>query len=128
MKRKRKTSNRNKIPDGATGDDPELAAVDEKKQKFLEERVREALAEPDEPTTFEEFKRRMDELAMADGYLNDFHRERSERLKANLAKQPKATLKQALAQYERIKQGSKRRAENESSAGRDSVQPKQEQA
>ena len=44
-----------------------------------------------------------------DNYLNDFHREHSERLKEHLARQPKASLKEALAQYERIKRGSTRR-------------------
>jgi hypothetical protein len=51
----------------------------------------------------------MDEIAQEEGYLNDFHREHSRRLKTNLAKQPKATLEEALEQYERIKRGSKRR-------------------
>lgn len=83
--------------------------IEEEQQKLLEERVREALAEPDELTTTAEFKRRMDELAQADGYLNAFHREHAERLKANLAKQPKVTLEQALEQYQRIKRGSKPR-------------------
>jgi hypothetical protein len=44
-----------------------------------------------------------------DNYLNDFHREYSERLKAHVAKQPKATLEEALAQYQRIKRQSARR-------------------
>jgi hypothetical protein len=43
-------------------------------------------------------------------YLNDFHRERSERLKEQLAKQPKATLEQVMEQYDRIKKGSSRRS------------------
>jgi hypothetical protein len=128
MKGKREANDGNKVPDGTSGDDPELPPVDEEKQKLLKKRVREAVTELGELTTIAEFNRRLDELAEADGYLNDFHREHSERLKVNLAKQPKTTLEQALAQYERIKQGSKRRAENESSAASDSVQPKQEQA
>jgi hypothetical protein len=44
-----------------------------------------------------------------DNYLNDFHRERADRLRQQLAKQPKATLEQALEQYERIKRGGSRR-------------------
>jgi hypothetical protein len=44
-----------------------------------------------------------------DNYLNDFHREHSERAEQTLAKQPKATLEQALEQYERIKRGRSRR-------------------
>jgi hypothetical protein len=47
--------------------------------------------------------------AIADGYLNAFHRERSERLKEHLARQPKATLKDAMEQYDRIKRRSSRR-------------------
>ena len=50
--------------------------------------------------------------AIAAGYLNAFHRERSERLKEHLARQPKATLEQAMEQYDRIKRGSKRRAKS----------------
>jgi hypothetical protein len=96
----------------------------------LEARVRDALAEPAEPTTLEDFKRRMERMAKQpkispnakrrfwseerpDGYINDFHRERSERLKTDLARQPKVTLKEALEQYDRIKRGSRRRREGE---------------
>ncbi len=43
---------------------------------------------------------------MNDIYLNDFHREHSERLKKHLAKQPKASLEDAMRQYDRIKRGS----------------------
>lgn len=56
--------------------------------------------------------RQADLDAVAAGYLNAFHRERSKRLKEQLAKQPKATLEQAMEQYDRIKRGSKRRAAN----------------
>ncbi|HZR20635.1 MAG TPA: hypothetical protein VFE51_25360 [Verrucomicrobiae bacterium] len=42
---------------------------------------------------------------MKDIYLNDFHREHSERLKKNLAQQPKASLEDAMGQYDRIKRG-----------------------
>lgn len=38
-----------------------------------------------------------------DRYINDFHRERSERLKEHLSRQPKASLEDALKQYDRIK-------------------------
>jgi hypothetical protein len=48
-------------------------------------------------------------LARAAGYINHFHRERSEQLKAHLARQPKATLEEALAQYDWIKRGSGRK-------------------
>jgi len=41
-------------------------------------------------------------------YLNDFHRERAERLKRQLEKQPKASLAEAMEQYDRIKRGSSR--------------------
>jgi hypothetical protein len=40
---------------------------------------------------------------MKDIYLNDFHREHSERLKKQLAQQPKASLEDAMRQYDRIK-------------------------
>jgi hypothetical protein len=108
MKRKQKSRERKNIVQAGT--DPELLAEDvAEDQRSLEERVREALAEPDEPTTIAEFRRKMDELAKAEGYLNEYHREHSTRLKDNLSKQPKATLEEALAQYKRIKRGSKRR-------------------
>ena len=38
-----------------------------------------------------------------DNDLNDFHRKRSERLKEHLARQPKASLEDALKQHDRIK-------------------------
>ena len=41
-------------------------------------------------------------------YLNEFHRERTERLRQQLAKQPKASLAEAMEQYDRIKRGSSR--------------------
>jgi hypothetical protein len=53
--------------------------------------------------------RRFRDEERADGYINDLHREGSERLKADLARQPKMTLKQAPEQYDRIKRGSQRR-------------------
>jgi hypothetical protein len=43
---------------------------------------------------------------MPEDYLNDFHREHSERLKAQLARQPYASLEEALTQYDRIKRQS----------------------
>jgi hypothetical protein len=69
--------------------------------------VREALVEPAKPKIIEEFDRRIQRLTKqpgkwpgatrrfkeeerADGYINDFHRERSERLMADLAKKQKA--------------------------------------
>ncbi len=42
-------------------------------------------------------------------YLNDFHRQHSERLKEQQSKQPKASLEDAMKQYDRIKRGSSRR-------------------
>jgi hypothetical protein len=38
-------------------------------------------------------------------YLNEYHRQHSERLKEHLAKQPKASLEDAMRQYDRIKHG-----------------------
>ena len=52
---------------------------------------------------------------MKDIYLNDFHRERSERLKKQLAQQPKTSLEDAMRQYDRIKRGSSRRKTGENS-------------
>jgi hypothetical protein len=49
---------------------------------------------------------------MPEDYLNDFHREHSERLKAQLARQPHASLEEALAQYDRIKRQSARNSES----------------
>jgi hypothetical protein len=46
---------------------------------------------------------------MKSTYLNDYHRERSERLKERLSKQPKVSLEDAMNQYDRIKRGSSRR-------------------
>jgi hypothetical protein len=43
-----------------------------------------------------------------DIYLNDFHHERSERVKKQLSVQPKASLADAMEQYERLKRGSSR--------------------
>jgi len=40
--------------------------------------------------------------------LNDYHRERSERLKEQLSRQPKVSLEAAMKQYDRIKRGSSR--------------------
>jgi hypothetical protein len=48
---------------------------------------------------------------MNDTYLNDYHRERSKRLPEQLSKQPKASLDDAMKQYDRIKRGSSRRKE-----------------
>ncbi len=42
-------------------------------------------------------------------YLNKVHREHSERLKEHLSRQPKASLADALAPYDKIKRGSSRR-------------------
>ena len=42
-------------------------------------------------------------------YLNDFHRQRSKRLMEQLSLQPKASLEDAMKQYDRIKRGSSRR-------------------
>lgn len=42
-------------------------------------------------------------------WLNEFHRQYSERLRENLKKQPKVSLAKALEQYEQIKRGSQRR-------------------
>ncbi len=42
-------------------------------------------------------------------YLNDFHRKHSEQLKEHLSRQPKASLDEAIKQYDGIKRGSKRR-------------------
>lgn len=78
-------------------------------QNCLDPRGREALSEPSAPSTISGFKRHMDGIAETDGYLNDFHRSHSERLKEHLARQPKATLEEALAQYDRIKRGGSRR-------------------
>jgi hypothetical protein len=50
-----------------------------------------------------------DRLAIAAGYINHFHREQSEQLKAHLTRQPRATLEEAMAQYDRIKRGSRRK-------------------
>ncbi len=78
----------------------------QEKQKVIEELVGKAFAQPSQPMTIAEFKRKWDEIARADGYLNDFHREHSERLKASLSKQPKATPEESLAHCEQINRGS----------------------
>jgi len=54
---------------------------------------------------------------MKNKYLNDFHRQRSERLEEKLSKQPKVSLEDALEQYDRIKRGSKRQEEELRSVG-----------
>lgn len=41
-------------------------------------------------------------------WLNDFHRVHSEMLQDHMMRQPRASLKQALEQYDRIKRGSQR--------------------
>jgi hypothetical protein len=41
-------------------------------------------------------------------WLNEFHRQHSEKLREHLMKQPKTSLAEALEQYERIKRGSRR--------------------
>jgi chorismate-pyruvate lyase len=46
---------------------------------------------------------------MKNTYLNDFHRQRSERLTEQLSKQPKVSLEDAMKQYDQIKRGSSRR-------------------
>jgi len=51
----------------------------------------------------------------SDDYLNDFHREHCQLLKQHLSRQPKATLKDALEQYERIKRLSSRRRKRNAS-------------
>jgi hypothetical protein len=45
---------------------------------------------------------------MKDTYLNDYHREHSERLKEQLSRQPKVSLEDAMKQYDQIKRGSSR--------------------
>jgi hypothetical protein len=45
---------------------------------------------------------------MKHNYLNKFHREHTERLKKHLLRQPKASLEDAMEQYEKIKGGSSR--------------------
>jgi len=45
---------------------------------------------------------------MKSTFLNDFHRRRSNRLKEQLSRQPKASLDDAMKQYDRIKLGSTR--------------------
>ena len=50
-----------------------------------------------------------DRLAIAPGYINHLHRGRSELLTAHAAWQLKASLEEALAQYDRIKRGSQRK-------------------
>jgi len=42
-------------------------------------------------------------------FLNDFHRDHFKRARATLARQPKATVEEALEQYDRIKRQSSRR-------------------
>ena len=49
------------------------------------------------------------ECHMKDFYLNDFHRKHCEQLKEHLSQQPKASLEDAMKQYDRIKRGSSRR-------------------
>jgi hypothetical protein len=46
---------------------------------------------------------------MKNTYLNDYHRQRSRRLKEQVSQQPKASLEDAMKQYDRIKRGSLRR-------------------
>jgi hypothetical protein len=46
-------------------------------------------------------------------YLNDYHRELNKRLAEDLSKQPKVSLEEAMSQYERLKQGSSRRQEEQ---------------
>lgn len=50
-------------------------------------------------------------------YLNDYHRERSKQLKERLSKQPKASLADAMKQYEQIRQGSSRQKSARPTAG-----------
>jgi hypothetical protein len=45
---------------------------------------------------------------MRNTYLNDYHRERSKRLKEQLSRQQKTSLEDAMMQYDRIKRGSSR--------------------
>jgi hypothetical protein len=40
--------------------------------------------------------------------MNDYHRQRSKRLKEQLSQPPKASLEDAMKQYDRIKRGSSR--------------------
>ena len=46
---------------------------------------------------------------MKNTYLNDYHRQRSKRLKERVSQQPNASLEDAMKQYDRIKHGSLRR-------------------
>jgi len=55
---------------------------------------------------------------MKNPYLNDFHRQHSERLKEQLSKQAKVSIEDALKQYDRIKRGSSRQKENCGAQGR----------
>lgn len=54
---------------------------------------------------------------MKNTYLNDFHRQRSERLKAQLSKQPKVSLEDAMKQYDQIKRESSRQKRELQTAG-----------
>ena len=49
------------------------------------------------------------ECHMKDIYLNDFHRKHCEQLKEHLSQQPKASLEDAIKQYDQIQRGSSRR-------------------
>jgi hypothetical protein len=55
---------------------------------------------------------------MKNTYLNDFHRQRSKRLKEQLSRQPKVSLEDAMKQYDRIKRGSTRQKKELQTAGR----------
>ncbi len=90
-------------------------------EKDIEARVREALKEPAAEITVEQYHRDME--AIAAGYINDFHRQHSKKLKDQLAKQPKATLEEALAQYEKIKKGSSRNNDKEEARPGDRAEP-----
>jgi hypothetical protein len=46
---------------------------------------------------------------MRNTFLNDYHRQRSKRLKKQVSQQPKASLEDAMKQYDLIKRGSLRR-------------------
>jgi hypothetical protein len=55
---------------------------------------------------------------MKNPYLNDFHRQHSERLTEQLSKQAKVSLEDAMKQYDRIKRRSSRQKENCGAQGR----------
>jgi hypothetical protein len=46
---------------------------------------------------------------MKNTYLNDYHRQRSKQLQEQVSRQPKASLEDAMKQYDQIKRGSLRR-------------------